>query len=315
MSTLRADSSFHAHATRIDIRNILFATDYSAVSELAVPYLKALARRYGSTVYLAHVYPPEGTYEVPMTISPGTPHNRDAAAEGMSDFLRSNDFSTIPHSVCLRAGDIWLALSDIIEKEHIDLLVLGSHGRAGLKGLLLGSVAEEVIRRASCPVMTVAPHVASSAANGEFRHILYATDFSSPSQPALHYALALAQESNAQVTMLHVIEEPCVELNEEWPDADLEPRRQLQRAQWASARERLMQMLPSGVELWCNPELLVQAGLPAETILQTAEERHADLIVMGARPSRMPQVSAHAPWHTVHRVISHALCPVLTVRE
>lgn len=315
MSTLRADSAFHAQPTRIDIRNILFATDYSSVSELAVPYLMALARRYGSTVHLAHVYPPEGTYEIPMTISPGTPHNRDAAAEGMNDFLRSNDFSAIPHTVCLRAGDIWLALADIIEKEHIDLLVLGSHGRAGLTGLLLGSVAEEVIRRASCPVMTVAPHVASSTARGEFRHILYATDFSSASQPALHYALALAQESNAQVTMLHVIEEPSVDLNEEWPDADLAPGRQLHRAHYASARERLMQMLPSGADLWCRPELLVEAGPPADMILQTAEERQADLIVMGARPSRMPHVSAHATWHTVHRVISHAHCPVLTVRE
>lgn len=314
MSALHANIP-HAHATRIDIRNILFATDYSSVSELAVPYLKALARRYGATVYLAHVYPPEGTYEIPMTISPGTPHNRDAAEEGMNAFLQSNDFSSISHSVCLRAGDVWLELSDIIAKNDIDLIVLGSHGRKGLKGLLLGSVAEEVIRRASCPVMTVAPHVSSTASEGEFRHILYATDFSPACHRALQYALGLAQESNAQLTLLHTIEEEPVEINEEWPDADLAPARQLLRSKCSNARERLSELLPSGSDLWCVPELLVQVGPAAETILQLAEARHADLVVMGARSSRMPHASAHAPWHTVHRVISNSPCPVLTVCE
>jgi nucleotide-binding universal stress UspA family protein len=72
-------------------------------------------------------------------------------------------------------------------------------------------------------------------------------------------------------------------------------------------------MLPADLKLTCKPELLVQTGAPGETILKTAEARDTDLIVLGARHTRVPHLVAHAPWRTVHRVICDAHCPVLTV--
>ncbi len=74
---------------------------------------------------------------------------------------------------------MWPALESVINEKQIDLLVLGSRGRTGMGKILLGSVAEEIVRQAACPVLTVAPHSPSEPPlEGRFREILYATDFS-----------------------------------------------------------------------------------------------------------------------------------------
>src|SRR5215472_18764432 len=108
----------------------------------------------------------------------------------------------------LKQGNPWPEMRDLIEQSDIDLIVLGTHGRGLIGTLLLGSVAEQVLRHATCPVLTVGPDVLTSLLDRErFGHILFATDFSDGSMHALPYALSLAEENDAELTLMHVLEQ------------------------------------------------------------------------------------------------------------
>jgi nucleotide-binding universal stress UspA family protein len=288
----------------LSLKNILFATDFSAASELAFPFVKALARRYGSTVYVAHAYPPETVY--PMSLEPLAPQlarQRPAAKAQLSAFLQSHDFTPLAHRELLWEGDAGLALSAIITNNEIDLVIVGTHGRTGFKYLLQGSVAEELVRRCQCPVLTVGPHVLldKSAGVGEFRSVLYATDFSPASENALVYALLLAEENQGDLMLLHVVREPSVDALMPYPWAEI-----------AAAQQRLRDLLPEGADLCCQARFLAEVGVPGQVILHVARAQAANLIVMGAHHTAMPRASAHASWRTVHHIICEATCPVLT---
>ena len=175
---------------------------------------------------------------------------------------------------------------------------MGTQGHGGIKKLVLGSTAEKVIRHATCPVLTVGPHVQLASLN-RFGHVLYASDFSSGSMRALTYALSLAEEDRAELTLLHVIESSPVSESEllEWKQQD---------------REKLSQMVPLAANLADKPEIEIEIGIPEVEIIRLADTRKADLIVMGCHSGGA--VSTHLPWTTLHHVLQHAHCPVLTVR-
>jgi nucleotide-binding universal stress UspA family protein len=288
----------------LSFNNILFATDLSAASELAFPLVKALARRYGSTVYVGHVYPPETAH--PMTLEPLAPQlarHRPAAKARLSAFLQSHDFASLAHKELLWEGDAGQALSAMIKNNEIDLVIVGTHGRRGFKYMLQGSVAEELVRRCPCPVLTVGPDVAfdGGAGTGEFRSILYATDFSPASENALVYALLLAEENQGDLMLLHVVREPSLDALMPYPWAEI-----------AAAQQRLRDLLPEGADLCCQAKFLAEVGVPGEVIVHVARAQAANLIVMGAHHTAIPRASAHASWRTVHHVICEATCPVLT---
>jgi nucleotide-binding universal stress UspA family protein len=102
---------------------------------------------------------------------------------------------------------LWSNLAKAIQEKKIDLIVMGTRGRSGVGKFLLGSSAEEVFRQAPCPVLTVGPHSPAKAPH-EFTRIVFATDFSPESVAALPYAVSLAQECQAHLTLLHVVAEP-----------------------------------------------------------------------------------------------------------
>lgn len=297
---------------RLSLKNILLATDFSPCSDAALPYARLLARRYRAKVYVAHVVPPEPWPVIPHDSLPLAMDQSFGYAERhMADFLRTDPLADVPHEVLLTRGQLWEVLADVIEKHEIDLLVLGTHGRHGLKKLLLGSVAEEVFRQARCPVLTVGPKLAPHAlSDGGLKHILYATDFSEGSLRAMRYALSLTEENRARLTLLHVLPEMMPGVLLETPNIAPEyPDRLAEHAE-----ERLKKLLPMDSELWGYAEFVVQLGMPAETILKLAAERNVDLIVMGVRHKAPTLASTHFPWATAHKVVSQALCPVLTVR-
>lgn len=284
---------------RVSLKNILLATDFSEFSQAALPYALAVARLYQSKVYVAHVIPPEAHLAVPLEPMPlEYDKNWRMAALHMDTFMGAGPLKDVAHEVLLEQGEFWDVLSDMIKKHEIDLIVLGTHGRGAIRKLLLGSVAEQVVRQAPCPVLTVGPDVAPKVVpQGAFRQILYATDFQPGSVHALAYALALAQSNQAQLVLLHVV-----------------PPEEASRGQPADFTERLAQLLPEEARSWCHPELVVESGVPAELILKVAAEKQADLIVMGARPVQHVHVATHLAWVTTSRVLSHAKCPVLTAR-
>ena len=180
--------------TRTRFQNILFATDFSAAAAQAIPYAKKIAKHYQSNLVALHVRPP---VVYPMA-EPATWPIDIEAAKAVDEKHREeilDTFAGIQTQVLIEEGDIQSCLDAAVQKNNIDLVVIGTRGRTGLRKLLLGSVAEEIFRAVTCPVLTVGPHSDSSrGARGEFREILYATDFSSESQGTAAYAVSLAQE-------------------------------------------------------------------------------------------------------------------------
>jgi nucleotide-binding universal stress UspA family protein len=303
--------------TIVSIKDILFATDFSEVSEAALPYVTALSLRYGSTVHLAHVLP-EATFVRPSPIDPalfGSIYEQahSGAQEKMqrlSDRLRG-----FPHQTYVRHGKVYDVLSEIIREQEIDLLVVGTHGRTGLGKLVIGSVAEGIFRQAPCPVLTVGPRAAAAERVVETRHdhelppaqikfqqILYATDFKPDSAQTVSYAISLAREFQARLTLLHVIEDYGDHLHERPGPIDL-------------ALRKLEGLVPDEAGLRYRPEMLAEFGVPAELILQTAAENNSDLIILGVRAAASHLAAAtHLTGATAHKVVVGASCPVLTVR-
>jgi nucleotide-binding universal stress UspA family protein len=210
-------------------------------------------------------------------------------------------------------GEVWDVISAAMLRQNTDLLVLGTHGRGALKKLALGSVAEEVLRLADCPVLTLGPRVSPSD-NVELGTILFATDFGPASTHALPLAISLAQNSDAQLLMMHML--PPMPL----ADAAYAPAvfaaddlLQWREAVRVDSEKKLKALVPPGA-LKNEPMYVTGMDFLPEGILSAAAEHNADLIVMGANRGSSPRVASHIPWSLTHHVICDACCPVLTVR-
>lgn len=290
---------------RVVLKNILYLTDFSEPSEAALPFAASIAREYGAKVHAYHVL-------IPATYAYTTPELTAAAMEGQEDAALANMqrvgayLGSLPHeSIVERGTGIWPSLEEAIKDYAIDLIVLGTHGRTGAQKLLMGSVAEEVFRRSHVPVLTIGPGERRGAHRGaRFHHVLFATDFTDESLAAAPYALSMAQENEARLTLLHVMKEP-----------EKKPLDKAMEDAISSALFRLHEMVPETAESWCKPEAVVEFGNPAEQILKTAKERGVDLIVLGVRGRRgVPGAATHLERATAHKVVVRAECPVLTVR-
>ena len=289
--------------TPVRFRNVLFATDFSSAAAHAIPFVKRIAKHYDANLVALHVRPPAVN---PMTQPPTWPDEETMRKK--NEELRGkllDTFAGIRTSALIEEGDIQSRLRAAIEKNNVDLVVIGTRGRTGLGKLLLGSVAEEIFRTVTCPVLTVGPRSDSfRGANGEFREILFATDFTSESQAAAAYAVSLAQEFQARLTLLHVVPEPEA--------GDLVSAADVTRAE----KELLRKLVPEEAQAWCKPEYFVVHGNPADRILDLAHVRESDLIVMGVKQKGgVPGAATHLPIATAHKIVSHAECPVLTVRS
>lgn len=279
---------------RIQLRNILFTTDFSAAAHAAVPYAADLARHFGARLYVVNVRP----MAIGPLMVPGGDHGAVEAARIDAEQRTKQILTEFPDSsphVLIEEGDVWSNLEDTINSSDIDMIVTGTRGRSGIAKLLLGSVAEEILRKAACPVLTVGPHVHGTAApEADIHTVLLAADFN-PQSRAASYAVSLAQEYQARLVLLHVT-----------PPGEV--------ADSSRSAEMLRYFVPLDAELWCKPEYIVEPGDVAGTILRVAGQRQADLIVMGARKSSgFPGASTHLST-TAHRVVVQAPCPVLTVQ-
>jgi nucleotide-binding universal stress UspA family protein len=300
----------------VSLANVLLATDFSAAAGTALPYAVAVCRRYQGTLHIANAIPELGLLAQVETVSAeilnsGYETVHRAALERMTRL--GHCMPDVPHRFYVRRGNIWNTISEILAEQNIDLLVLGTHGRSGLGKVLIGSVAEEILRQAACPVLTVGPHAgglrrqeveqngkAFRAQELEVRNIIFATDFSPGCELAARLAISLAEDFQARLGLIHALPE--------------HGREQANLSDWAA--EHLQKLVPAEATLPCTPETIVKVGPPAECILQASANQQADLIILGVRPSG-PHLGAatHLPWAVVHKVVAHACCPVVTVRH
>lgn len=281
----------------ITFDNILFATDFSKQSKDAVPFALSIAHKYGSKVFAAHVIAPAPLGNFPAA------QIQELAAQALREARKSfkefeGELLSVPHENLLRKGDVWEELSHVVEEKHIDLIAVGTHGRSGVSKLLMGSVAEKIFRQSACPVFTVGPNVSGEPrCVADIHAILCPIDFSGESLAALPYAVSLAEENQARLYLMHVVPEPVLE------------------SEGTAIMKRLKDLVPAEAQLWCQPKALVEAGDAADRILEEAEELGVDLIVLGIRPiSAFAGTRTHLGTATAYKVVSHAICPVLSVR-
>ena len=290
--------------TRVKLQNILFATDFTPSSQLALSYAIDLAHSYDAEVYSVNVLPHMPFVEA---VQPDPEQTMLLAKQQLAALVGSESFKGIRHKELIEQGEVVEVISKLVWKYDIDLIVIGTCGRKGLGKLLLGSVAEEIFRNAECPVLTVGPHATRWPADGKLRHIVYATDFGPESVHGLPYAISLAEENRARLTLLHVAPEPGVALPEPEPGAMpvVDPCEVV-----ASTEKQLRALVPGGTQLWHEPEYMVEFGPPAETIVKIAAGR-ADMIVLGVK--RPAALTKHLGAGVAYKIACEATCPVLSV--
>jgi nucleotide-binding universal stress UspA family protein len=288
--------------TRVRLKKILFLTDFSWASDTAIPFVREIAAQYEAKVIALHV-------AVPDPLNNMTPESPSAAFESQRDFALAemkkveSQLAGIPNQVVVTSGNnVWSVVRSMLQAEPIDLILVGTHGRTGLPKLLMGSTAEEVFRRSSVPVMTVGPSVIPAEA--DWQRVLFASDFTAEAGAAAPFAVSFAEENNAQLILLHVIDTMGSRKDNKY-----------QALTVAEALHRLPEIVSAEVELWCRPETIVEHGDPATQILKVASEKKVDLIVLGIRNNGPVTVVSHLEETIAQTVLARAACPVLTVRS
>jgi len=289
--------------THLSIKNILLATDFSKSSEATLPYALGLARRYASTILVAHVISPEAEKAIPPEAVPtGFDEARYFAERAMAGFLGLASFSGVPHEVLLDKGPIAEAICQMVRNRRVDLVVIGTKGHK-LRKFTAGSTAEEIFRTVPCSVLIIGPKVTQTElAKGELKRIVYVTDVTAGSLRALPYALALAQDHDARLMLVHVTEETTMSPFYYGNSGSVGFRKQLES------------LVPAGSGLLCEPEFVLGCGDRAAGVVRIAANAKAGLIVMGARGTPA-EAFAGLPSLIGGQVVCRAHCPVLTVRS
>jgi len=194
--------------------------------------------------------------------------------------------------------------------------VMGTHGASGFHHLVLGSVTEQVLRKARCAVLTVPPG-ARATSTLPFTRLLCPVDFSDPSLAALKLAGSLARESGSALTVLHVIEwpwpEPPAPAAAGLPPAQAEALAEYRRYAEKSAMMRLEGLTPELAFGESAPVRLLRHGKAYVEILRLAAEESADLIIIGVHGRNLLDMTAFGS--TTNQVVRQATCPVLTLRQ
>jgi nucleotide-binding universal stress UspA family protein len=303
---------------RVAMERILCPIDFSEFSQPALGRAVRVARWFEAEVTALHVVP---RVPAPLPTDGGGTYlavasdlvraARESAGRELERAVAPWAGEGVPIATRLVDGDPPQAIRAEAQALSADLVVMGTHGRSRFEHLVLGSVAERVLRLAPCPVLTLGRTDPPAPPGALFRRILCAVDLTPASAGTLDLAVSLAQESLGRVTLLHVVEgllgESGPELYRPVPEAT-PLRRRLQE----HAREQLHRMAASA-GVGCAVEERVETGSAWREILRSAGETHADLIVVGAHAGGA--LGRLFLGSTVNQVVRQAPCPVLTVRE
>lgn len=293
-----------------DIKTILCPVDFSEASHHAIDHAIVIARWYDASIAGLHVYNP-----VFMPVPGLVVADDEVVRQGERQRLcgeTTHCFSSataagIDVRVLVDEGPPATCILDRAASLPADLVVIGTHGLSGFEHLVLGSVTEKVLRRATCPVLTVPPR-ARATSKLPFKRLLCPVDFSPASNAALRLALSFAQEGDAELTILHVID---------WPVEDESLRGSSAVSDYVHERERaateaLETLVPDSAREWCHPTPRLGHGKPYREILGVATEGGADLIVMGVHGRNALELMLFGS--TTNQVVRRATCPVLTLR-
>jgi nucleotide-binding universal stress UspA family protein len=274
------------------LTRILHPTDFSDCARQALVQAARLAQAHGAELHVFHA--------VLLHEQDPQRHQKQmqeylalAAQEGAAGVKSSEARSASPYE----------AIAQRVDELAPDLIVLGTHGRSALGHLLMGSVAEKVLRHAPCDIMTLRADARPGPAGGRFHRVLVPVDFSEHAKRALARARGLAAAAGGALTLLHVVEP----LPPMFLAGGLEHRAQLD-PDMPGRVEKHMQEWAGDASL---PARMAE-GQSARQIVRTADELGADLIVMGTRG--LTGISHALVGSVTERVCRSAHVPVLVVR-
>ncbi len=298
----------------IRLERILCPTDFSKFAFRAADYAVSLGRHYDAEVHFLHVIPsalihPE-QYPYVAEGVPLAPEFRERALERLDAFVALSRAEGVRTRFGVEEGAPVTVILKAAETDRASLVCLGTHGREGMERLVLGSVAEKVLRKARCPVLTVSePGDERAPKEAVFKNILCAVDFATLSLKAIEYCLSLAQEAGGRLTLFNAVEwfpdEPTWIGSPNVSDYKSQMEEQV--------RTRLAEIVPREARDWCQVEVVVRSGKAYRELLAVARERKADLIAMGVRGRNPLDIMLFGS--TTQHVVRHAECPVLTISE
>ncbi len=298
---------------KVHIKTIVCTTDFSDFSNRAVPFGVALAKEFGAKLYLCHVIDLSSVamygegFSDPLLLETKI---TDYAHEHLKELIGDTD---IEWESLTSVGHTADEIALIAKEKGADLVVSATHGRSGLKRLILGSVTERLMRTLPCPMYIVRSlerePAAPVMAEMKLTRILVGCDFSADSDLAVQYGISLAQEFQSELYLAHVLEPSVYKDMLTHPVSSADPGRE-------GLREKLTQklngMVPEEAKQWCKPETLILAGHPSDELTKYALVHEVDLIVLGVRGHSV--MESLLVGSTTDRVVRQAPCPVLSVR-
>jgi nucleotide-binding universal stress UspA family protein len=295
-----------------EFKHILCPVDFSDASRHALDQAIAIAGWYEAHVTGLHVIAPAFAFEPPMLFAERGNLNAlgvdiDQVRTRLDDWMAPAIAARVPFETGICEGRPAESVLAFARSLPADLIVMGTHGHSGFERLVLGSVTEKVLRDAPCPVLTAPPRSVTTA-QLPFRRILCPVDFSEPSLIALQTALSMAEEADARLIVLNVVDWPGHDSVLVTASGDTELLGQVER----QAAQRLESLITDESKVWSRPEAKVTIGKPYREILTAAENMAADLIVIGVHGRNALRLAVFGS--TTNQVVRRALCPVLTIR-
>lgn len=297
----------------LKLDTILFPTDFSSVAEDAFAHAAHLALQSGATIHVFNVVTPEADdASNPMDFLPVAPAEGaavgDTPPQRMEVQTVTQERGTVPVVYAQTdSSSPERAIVDHATEHDADLALMGTHGRKGMDRLLSGSVAEEVVRQAPCPVFTVPAHDGKQV-ESDVGRVLVPVDLSEQSTLVVNHAADLADMYGAPIDLLHVVEEAA------FPTAyGVDPLAPAQPDVQARAREAV-EALATKLDDHAEPvNVHVLTGYAPRDIVDFADQHHSDLIVMATHGRTGLQ--RFLIGSVAEKVVRSAPCPVFTVKS
>jgi nucleotide-binding universal stress UspA family protein len=259
----------------VRVKRILYATDFSDASRAALPVVSTIARKYGSHVFIANIWSPTPySMATPESLATIEDMQSREAKTNATELSHAAEFAGLPATLIVEPGDVVEEINRVVHEQNIDLVVLSTHGRTGWKHLLMGSVAEELFRRLTCPVLTIGPCFTKVfSEKSRIKTILFPTDLSQESRIIFPYLASLASENKSQLVLIHVLPEEAGTN----PDA---------RVLAEPLRKEMETVFSPHVSPQCQAEFVIDFGNAADRILSLADQRGVDLIAFFSESNR-----------------------------
>jgi nucleotide-binding universal stress UspA family protein len=291
-----------AEVSMIQIKNILCPIDFFPASLKAYEYALKLAANYEAGIYALHVVSPmvPTAYDFPLNLSEYTGALQKNSRLELAKLGKKAEKAHVPFRSEVVIGSIDVEIHKALKKTKSDFVVMGTHGRRGLERWILGSEADRMLRSCPVPLLTMSVVKGTRTAPPAIRSILVTTDFSEGTAEALKYAFSFAQECQARLTLLHVVDQVTVEssVKSSLPTID-------------AVRRQLEKLVPDDVRPWCEVKTRVDVGVPYSTVLAVQKAEKADLLIMNVHGKGL--IDRALLGSTAERVVRAAVCPVLLI--